>query len=181
MDFSIKEIYPHIYHLHFGSGYDVAMHFLRFQEYYESPKFYKKIFTLIEYMEWYAKKHGEGAFTYPSDWSGFNDPSWVLNEVRDAEIPDPNKYDRFMFNLIDTVREKEGAHAYYFIGTSKESSDGAGKSDVAVLDHEIAHAFFTVRSDYRREVGQLLLNWISLAGHKKEELEAARRTLMKME
>lgn len=116
--FSIKEILPHIYHLHFESAYDNAMHFLRFQEYYESSKYHKKIFALVDYMEWYSKEYGKETFSYVKDWSGFNVPSWVLGHVRIADIPDLNKYDQRMFMLIDWVEEQEFPHNYYFIGTS---------------------------------------------------------------
>ncbi len=181
--FSIREILPHIYHLRFESAYELAMHFVRFQEYYESPKFHKQIFTLVDYMEWYAKGQGKGSFSYPTDWSGFNVPSWVLQQVRRADIRDLNKYDRLMFTLIDRVEEKEHPHNYYFIGTSiegvREDSDEAG-----TLDHEIAHALYTVNPEYRGKVGDLLGAWAGSftnpPGHKGEELVSAVKVLNKM-
>ena len=177
--FSIKEILPHIYHLNFESAYDNAMHFFRFQEYYESPKFHKKIFAWVDYMEWYAEKHGKGGFTYASDWGGFNVPSWVLHQVRIADIPDPNRYDRFMFNLIDWVELQEHPHDYYFIGTStKRETDK--KSNVHVLDHEIAHALYTVNPEYRTEVAKLFREWDQGPKHKGEELSSAMDVLRGM-
>jgi hypothetical protein len=156
--FSIKEILPHVYHLHFERNYDLAMHFWRFQEYYESPKFHKKIVSLVGYMEWYAEKHGEGAFTYPKDWHGFNVPSWVLHQVRGAELPDPNCYDRFMFLLIDWMDIWGGTDTYYVIGTSTEAH-GDEETEEDVLDHEIAHALYTVNPEYREKVTTLLADW----------------------
>jgi len=156
-EFSIKEILPHVYHLHFGSGYDLAMHFLRFQEYYESTKYYKKIFSLVEFMEWYAKDH-EGSFTYPTDWSGFNVPSWVLRKVRQENIPDLNPYDQRMFAIIDWVNAREFPHDFYFIGTSSKGYRG-DESEERVLDHEIAHALYTVNPEYRKGVSSLLKEW----------------------
>ena len=42
--------------------YTLASAFLRFQEHYESPKFRGEIFSLEEFMDWYAVEVGN--FTY---------------------------------------------------------------------------------------------------------------------
>jgi len=177
--FSIREILPHVYHLHFESAYENAMHFLRFQEYYESPKYHKTIFSLIDYMEWYAEEHGKGGFTYASDWSGFNVPDWVLHQVRNADIPDLNKYDKRMFTLIDWVEEREFPHSYYFIGTSA-THDEEEESEVEVLDHEIAHALYTVNMEYNGRVQKLFHNWNTGPKHKGEEFDSATDVLKEM-
>ncbi len=153
MNFSIRKIMPHVYHLNFETQYEVAMHFLRFQEHYESPKFYKKFFTLPQYMEWYCQEHGEGAFSYPKDWSGFNVPSWVLLDVSRGPIPDPNEYDAFMACLINRVEREEEHHPFCFIGTYADGKKGDLKD---VLAHEIAHALYFVNPKYRQEVNLLL-------------------------
>lgn len=72
----LQKITDKIYHLHFDKQYDLAMHFLRYQEYYECPndRFYKNSFTLAEFMHWYAKEYG--SFSYPEDWGGFNLMLW---------------------------------------------------------------------------------------------------------
>ena len=180
-EFRIQEIYPHVYHLHFDSAYDLAMHFLRVQEYYESPKYHKKIFSIADYMEWYAKEHGDGAFTYPKDWSGFNVPSWALREVRKAEIPDPNRYDRFMFSLVDWAEARESGQNYYFIGSSTAGHQG-DEDEESVLDHEVAHAFYSTSASYRREASDLVAHWqLSWGGsHKSGELASARAVLRGM-
>ena len=173
MDFSIKRILPHIYHLDFGTQYDVAMHFLRFQEYYESPKFHKKFFTISQYMRWYSLKYGKGAFTYPDDWGGFNVPSWALTEVRDGPISDLNENDAFMFCLIDGVRDEEDEHPFYFVGTYNNGKRKYDGKDDDVLAHEIAHALYTVNGSYRGEVDLLLDAWQHHEGHAGEEMDSA--------
>jgi hypothetical protein len=170
--FSITEILPHVYHLHFESSYDLAMHFLRFQEYYESAKFHRQIFSLVDYMEWYSRDSGEGSFTYAGDWSGFNVPSWVLLQVRQAEIPDPNKYDRFMFNLVDWINQKEFPNSFYFIGTSSAGYRG-DESESNVLAHEVAHALYTVKPEYKQEVERILHEWQHSPGRSGEQLDSA--------
>ena len=177
MDFSIRKIMPHVYHLDFGTQFDVAMHFLRFQDYYESPKFYKKFFTLLQHMKWYSQEYGQGAFTYPDDWSGFNVPIWALLDVRHGPVPDPNEYDSFMFCLIDKVLREEEDHPFYFIGTYAGGKKGSLKD---TLGHEIAHALYAVNSDYRGQVDILFEAWGCEEGHAGEEIDSAGDVLHEM-
>lgn len=147
----LETIIPHVYHLSFKSSYDLAMHFIRFQEYYESPKFHKQFFTLVDYMEWYAKDYerATGAFTYPRDWHGFNVPSHCLIPFLEEDvIPDRNKYDDYMLNIIRKIQIYEGTHPFYLIGTQM--------NDYGTLDHELAHALYTVNNNYHEQVAKLL-------------------------
>lgn len=164
MEFSIKRLMPHVYQLDFGTQYELTMHFLRVQEYYESPKFYKQIFTLVDYMTWYSEKHGKGAFTYTVDWTGFNVPSWALTEVynHDTYLSDRNRYDKWMDTLVDRILGIEGEHPFYFIGTFAGGGiDKKGDKD-DILTHELAHALYGVSSEYREEVDKLLEDRIDL-------------------
>ena len=72
--FSLKQLMQRVWHLHFDHHYDLTMHFFRYQEYYESPKFKQSNIQLVDLMDWYSKNMGDGIFTYPKDWSGFNLP-----------------------------------------------------------------------------------------------------------
>jgi len=65
-----------IFLLRFDTQYELASTFLRIQEHYESSRFRKRVFSLEDYMDWYAAEYG--AFTYFEDWSGFNVPSTAL-------------------------------------------------------------------------------------------------------
>lgn len=147
-EIKITEIVPHVYHLEFTSSYNLAMHFVRFQEYYESPKYHKQFFTLVDYMEWYASKYN-GSFSYPTDWSGFNIPSRCLLPFisTPSPIPDPNKYDQYMCDLIKAVNEKENGHPFYFIGSN---------GDPVTLRHELSHAWYTVDPEYKERANKLL-------------------------
>jgi hypothetical protein len=62
-----------IYLVRFATQYELSSTFLRFQEHYESPRFHGRVFSLEEYMDWYATRYGN--FTYYQDWAGFNVPS----------------------------------------------------------------------------------------------------------
>ena len=66
MKYTLKEIKGGIFLVEFDNQYDLAMTFLRYQEFYESPKFKGKRFTIIDFMEWYSKEY-DGAFTYTKD------------------------------------------------------------------------------------------------------------------
>lgn len=146
-----KQILPHIYHIHMELCYDLAMHFWRYQEYYESPAFKGRIIPLIDFMEAYAKGEGEGVFSYPNDWSGFNVPSDILIEVSDAELPDLNKYDIRMRMLINAIRKKEKDHKFYFIGTCGDDSHVD-----SLLDHEISHGLYHINDEYREVMDELI-------------------------
>jgi hypothetical protein len=83
---------------------------MRAQEYYESP--FKQIkgkeFTIIKFMELYSKRFGENAFTYTTDWAGFNIPSKVLSTLYGSDykyhINDPNEYDEHMEVIFNTIK-----------------------------------------------------------------------------
>ena len=149
MKFEFNEVYPKIFVLSFDSEYDLAMHFLRFQEYYESPNpsFRNNVFSLIDYMEWYSKSFGRGCFTYPNDWGGFNISGCVIHDVFKKGIPDINKYDLFMKKLFNTMRKRYGKE-FYLIGIKK--------GDESTYKHELSHAFWNMIPEYKEEMKTLL-------------------------
>lgn len=183
MNFKLDRVYPGIYHLQFDNTYDTAMHFLRYQENYESPKWHGvNDFSLVEYMDWYAKdqcsgwehpsKEGEGRlmFSYPGDWTGFNIPSYVFDRCNEDTIPDWNSYDEFMSNLIELIRCSENGGKFYLIGTTFT------RPDDGTLAHEISHGLFYTREDYTTEatalyesldpkVAEKLKDWLLSSGY----------------
>ena len=146
-----KQILPHVYHIHMESCYDLAMHFWRYQEYFESPTYQGRIVTLVDYMEAYAKEEGEGVFTYPIDWSGFNVPSDILIGVSDAELPDLNKYDIRMRSWVNAIRQQEKDHKFYFIGTCEDDEHLK-----ETLNHEIGHALYCLDEEYKEIMDNLI-------------------------
>lgn len=146
--YSIKHLGNNIFLLQFESRYDLALHFVRAQEYYESPnpKFRGQIFDIWDYMEWYSKGHNNN-FTYATDWEGFNVPGKVLCELYEKTItlPGLNKYDYFMKNVCDFIAKQLNGDNFYLIGaTFDENSE-------AVIKHEIAHALWALSKKYREE------------------------------
>jgi hypothetical protein len=127
-----------IYLLQFKTQYELAATFLRVQEHYESPKFHGRIFSLEQYMDWYATRYGN--FTYYQDWSGFNVPSTAFAPFYQGKFDPLSEKERRLLRLFENLRER-----FYVIGVY---DDGAKSS----LTHELAHALFFTDADYRQAV-----------------------------
>ena len=145
--YSIKHLGNNIFLLQFDSRYDLALHFLRVQEYYESPnpKFKGKIFDIWDYIEWYSKDHNN-SFTYPADWNGFNVPGKVLYELyyKSVNLPGRNKYDDFMKTVYEFISSQCNYGKFYLIGATFD------KDSEAVIKHEMAHALWTLNEEYQK-------------------------------
>jgi hypothetical protein len=124
-----------IYLLRFRSQYELAATFLRVQEHYESPKFHGHIFTLEQYMDWYAERYGN--FTYYQDWSGFNVPSTAFQVFFAGKFDPLSEKEKQLLALFKNLREK-----FYVIGIYESSS----------LTHELAHALYFTDDAYRENV-----------------------------
>ena len=146
--FKVKEVRPGIFHFDFKNNYDLCMHFLRYQEYYESPspKFRGKKFEIFDFMRWYSLKTGRGIFTYPDDWNGFNLPGNIIKDVWDLSISDKNIYDYEMLQAWSKCNAQANGKPFYIIGT-------VGKD---ALDHEIAHGLFYLNSEYQKQMKALV-------------------------
>jgi hypothetical protein len=140
----------HIYVVTTDNQYDLAMLFMRVQEYYESS--FKQIkgkeFTIFKFMELYSKKFGDGAFTYAKDWEGFNVPGKVLDTLYGPgykyNIQDPSEYDGHMEEILNKIKSKE----FYLIG--------AVNKDASTIEHELCHARFALDKNYKKKVREIL-------------------------
>lgn len=134
----------------YNTRYELCSAFMRMQEFYESDIdcIRGNYFTIEKYMDEYAKKFG--GFSYTMDWSGFNIPSYAYF----------NFYSLFRNNLLEKEKALDcriiaGLHAagfdvygnnltFYIIGSYKECPRQA-----SVIQHEIAHALYSLDNDYR--------------------------------
>jgi hypothetical protein len=152
MSFEIKELSPRIFLLEFTNQYDLAMHFLRYQEFYESPNddIRGKSFTILDAMEQYSKKYHprKPVFSYPRDYVGFNIPHNIIQNVRELSIRDKNKYDAAMYNIYRKLKRQCGNKSFYIIGCMR--------NDTAIIKHEYAHALFYTDASYRRTAKKLV-------------------------
>ena len=130
-----------IIHVNFDTQEELAETFCRFQEYYESPEFKGKIFTLGQYREWYSQFYG--AWTYYTDWSGFNIPDWVLEPFKEGKFDPLSEKEQ---KLVDMFRHRAGK--FYIIGTFGDNK--------AALDHEICHALYYLDEGYNERVTNLI-------------------------
>jgi len=109
--------------------------FIRFQEYYEGPKYKGKIFTLGQVKEWYSNKFG--ADTYYRDWSGYNFPSWVLEPFRKGLFDPLTKEETIILELF-----KYRFDNFYIIGAN----------DKETIRHELAHALYSYNLNYKKSI-----------------------------
>lgn len=160
----LREVHEGIYVLDFKRHYELAMHFLRVQETYESanPLFRNRSFTLVDFMDWYIQKYKRGGFSYPFDWGGFNVPSTIMEMVYGKPSEDPhgkagllypqvpvrdwNKYDDYMAELH--LKLSSETPRYYLVGVSNGNKD--------TLAHEVAHGLYFTNPQYRRGALELL-------------------------
>jgi hypothetical protein len=148
--FDDKEIYLAI----FDNQYELTSTMIRMQEFYESDnlKFRNKLFTLDDYMDYYAQTHNT-KFSYFEDWNGFNIPSNVINkwvsgidksdkhEFRDKEL-------NFLNTLFDTLETNIDNKWYLIAVHSNDNLD--------TLKHEIAHALYYLDPSYKKNAITLI-------------------------
>jgi hypothetical protein len=127
-----REIFRGVHHLRFGSDVDMCRALLRFQEFWENPRFRGKPFTREEYLRWYGR-----AFHGPFDedsWSGCAFPSSAVEAFRDGRF-DP---DRAELQVLGALPES----GKFFVIASAE--------DGTAVDHELAHSFYYLDRSYKK-------------------------------
>jgi hypothetical protein len=144
--FTASQLMPKVYFLEFDDTADMAATFMRFQEYYESPKFRGQHFSRSQFKEWYRRKKGK--FTYYQDWGdGFNIPSSTLEPFYQNKFPHLTDKER---KLLRFFRDQRGK-PFYIIATAKGSHP-------ETFPHEIAHSLYYLNPAYRAEVDAVLKN-----------------------
>lgn len=139
-----RRVGPGIYVLRFKTQYELTSTFLRVQEHYESPEFHGRVFSLEQYMDWYAARHGN--FTYYQDWSGFNVPSTAFAPFYAGAFDPLTHKERRLLALFAGLKGR-----FYVIGIY----EGHGST----LTHELAHALFFTDSDYRKGVREAMRSY----------------------
>ncbi len=141
-----EEIRKNIFLLRFSDQQEQAKTFLRFQEHYESPEFRGKIFSLDEFKDWYTKI--KGAFSYYTDWIGFNFPSEILKPFRDGAFDPLSEQEKQVLELFKDTKDPFYVISVWNIGEKDEMT--------YLLKHEIAHGFFYTRPEYKEEAQKIL-------------------------
>ena len=155
-DFRVLQPYRGLYHVVFPlrpgavGEVDLAFHFLRFQEHYESPGFKGTVFTWAQYVAWY--KRVRGRFSYAWDWGGFNVPGHILTPFRQGTFDPLTRREKGLLQALTMVRPQD-----YVIGTLDE--------DPEALAHELAHAFWHLDPEYRAQAAAILAGGDYAAQH----------------
>ena len=129
-----------IYLIESKNRQDLADTFMRFQEYYESPEFKGKVFSVDDFAHWYAGKFG--SFSYSRDWYGFNIPGTVLTPFKNGDFNPLTPRER---NLIDFCGSVGGGS--YIIGVTPSA-----EYFKETVQHEFAHGAFHINPEYKNEV-----------------------------
>lgn len=155
INYKLKEIYKRIFLVTIKDQYDLAMTFCRLQEYYESPfkQIRGKTFNMAEFQRMYAKKFGDGIFTYPADWAGFNVPGDVVDEFMSASFEDwGSEYDF----VIDEIHWKITDEHELYNETDPYYLIGAEPKDKNTIKHEICHALYYLDKEYQKSVNSII-------------------------
>lgn len=123
-----------IIHLSYATTQSVCRAFLRIQEFYESPEFAGKYFTVDEYATWYTADRGK--FSYYDDWSGFNIPGNVVREFF-VLFKDLSDEEKVIYSHVNHIWHDN----FYLIGNASNDAD--------TLEHECRHALFYLDPVYR--------------------------------
>lgn len=129
-----------IYLIESKSRQDLAQTFMRFQEYYESPEFKGKVFSVDDFAHWYARKFG--SFSYSRDWYGFNIPGTVLAPFKNGDFNPLTSRER---QLIDFCGSVDGNS--YIIGVTPSA-----EYFKETVQHEFVHGAFYTNPEYRKEI-----------------------------
>jgi hypothetical protein len=132
----VTEVVRNIYHLRFPNAYLMNASLIRIQEHYESPRFKNKVFTLEQFMDWWAELNGK--FDYFTEVRGMNFPSSV--------------FDKFYAGKFDPLTKKERKILSYFRRKKHEFYIVATYGDRSTLNHEIAHGFYYLLPEYKEEM-----------------------------
>jgi hypothetical protein len=165
INYKLKEIYNRIFLVTIKDPYDLAMTFCRLQEYYESPfkQIRNKAFTMTEFQRLYAKEFGDGIFSYPIDWAGFNVPGDVFDKFIQENFEDwGSEYDFVTEDIYAKIKDDNNSRDYLI---------AAGPKDIDTINHEICHALYYLDSEYKQNVNSIIseLN-VSLFEHFKTQL-----------
>lgn len=135
----VIKLKDNVYQIDFKTREELLKTFIRFQEYYESPEFKHKVFTVDEYAKWYVKAFKKESFSYYTDWSGCNVPSYVFHDFRTDKMLPLSERETALLELLP----KDGD--FYVIG-----SFAGGRPDV--IEHELCHGLFHSNEDYKNDV-----------------------------
>ena len=140
----VTNLGSNIFLVKFRGQRDLTHTFVRIQEYYESPHFKGRYFTISKFRHWYISNSPDGKktgrFSFYQDLAGFNVPSHVLEPFCKGKFGLLTNYEKNLVSQFNDMKRK-----FYIIGTY-------GNRTKCVLKHEIGHALFYLNKKYRKKV-----------------------------
>lgn len=133
-----------IYLIESRTRQDLAAVFMRFQEYYESPEFKGRVFSVDDFFHWYTGKFG--SFSYSKDWYGFNIPGTVLAPFKNGDFNPLTPGEQRLIDFCSGIDESS-----YIIGATPSA-----EYFKETIQHEFVHGVFYTNSEYRREVASCI-------------------------
>src|SRR3989338_320286 len=113
----LEEIARGVLHVNFGTQRELASTFVRFQEFFESPHFRGRVFSMEEFVGWYVANSDNGKatgrFTYFEEFLGFNVPSFALQPFLEGKFDPLSSPEQ---DLLGSISAKKG-EPFYLIGT----------------------------------------------------------------
>ena len=134
------KIQKNVYILKADSQYELAITFMRLQEFYESSfdDIRGHYFTVEQYMDRYAGEFGN--FTYTSDWNGFNIPGEVAVRFFKEFKGELTKHEEELREILSPALGSTKKVRFYIIGVHGDNKD--------VLEHELGHAMFYLSAGF---------------------------------
>lgn len=139
------KVRPGVYHAKFTTQKDLALSFLRFQEFYESPIFKDEVFTVRQFKKWYIPNYGKGKWNYASTWEGFNVPDYVWDFFQTGAFNPLDVRETALLKEVAKIKDKK----FTVIGTYADA-------EYALFEHECAHALFYTNARYRANVLKII-------------------------
>jgi hypothetical protein len=135
--FTVSEVVPGVFKLWFKTQKEMNETLIRIQEYYESPEFAGKLFTLGQFRQWYSGKYGK--FDYIDQIVGTNMPNSALEPFKTGLFDPLSDGEK---KVLEYFGNKPGN--FYLIGTYGDSE--------SALEHEITHGLFYTNEKYKAAV-----------------------------
>lgn len=184
--YTIKQISPGLFAIEVPNKRDLALLFLRVQEFYESPnpKFQNNVFDVIDFLQWYqhspyhldgknnideresiksiTKSITKSINAYVNDWSGFNFPFSVAKDCY-AMLFESSLF-KSQFNQSPnplTIYDKLFLDIIEYIErvmgkNQKAYIIGARKFISPTMRHEVFHGLYYLNDKYRKSIDKLI-------------------------
>jgi hypothetical protein len=140
MKLKCSEIHPRLLLIQNSSQYLLAATFMRLQEFYESPFkcIRRRHFNWEQFLDKHTKKR---KFTYCDDNAGFNVPGHIVNQFFTLFKNELTAKETLLFETLLPYITKYHDN-FYVIGCYRKAD----------IKHEIAHGFYYLLPEYKKEI-----------------------------